>query len=87
MWLIAQDLPDPDLLQGDAQEILAWIVLALIALYGATVAYFIRRQGKMEEKYDKLQAKVIKQISRSNRAMEAVAKLPPPQDDEDSDDD
>ncbi len=79
MWLLlAQDLPDPKLLEGDVQEILVWVILAQIALYFATVSYFLLRQKKMEEKYDKLQAKTQKQIARSNRAMEAVAKLPPP---------
>ena len=40
--------------------------------------YFLIRQTKMEAKYDTLQVKMFKSISRSNRAMEAVAKLPPP---------
>ena len=78
MWLLAQ--PDPALLQGDVQEILAWVVLSQIALWLATVTYFLRRQTMMEKKYDGLQVKLFKALSRSNRAMEAVAKLPPPED-------
>lgn len=74
------DLPDAALLQGNAQEIMVWVILAQIVLFIATCAYFLFRQKRMEEKYDKLQAKMIKQINRSNRAMEAVAKLPPPED-------
>ena len=79
MWLLAKDLPDSKLLEGDEQEILVWVILALVLLWSATVTYFIRRLQKQEEKYDELQGKMIKAISRSNRAMEAVAKLPPPE--------
>ena len=78
MWQLAQDLPDPALLQGNVQEILVWVVLAQIALLVLVVGYFVRRESKWETKYDALQGKMIKSISRSNRAMEAVAKLPPP---------
>ena len=78
MWQLAQDLPDTKLLEGNVQEILVWIILAQIALYLATCTYFLLRQKYREGKYDTLQEKMIKQISRSNRAMEAVAKLPPP---------
>lgn len=79
MWQLAQDLPDPKLLQGNVQEVLVWVVLALIFLYGLTVAYFIRRQGIQETKYDELQGIVMKIVHRSNRAMEAVANLPAPE--------
>ena len=79
------ELPDPEMLQGDVQSVLAWVILALIVLYGATVVYFIKRQNNQEAKYDKLQAKTHRQIARSNRAMEAVAKLPPPQDEDNGD--
>lgn len=80
MWLqLAQDLPDPKLLQGDVQEILVWVVLAQIALFLATVVYFIKRQGVQETKYDELQDIVMKIVYRSNRAMEAVANLPAPE--------
>jgi len=79
-WLLAQDLPDPKLLQGNTQEILVWIVLAQIAFYIATVGYFLLRQNKQEEKFDELQSKVIKLFHRSNRAMEAVANIKPPED-------
>ncbi len=84
MWLFAQDLPDAKLLQGDVQEILVWVVLSLILLYVVTVGYFIRRQGFQEEKYDALVDRQNRQISRSNRAMEAVANLPPPPNEEES---
>ncbi len=79
MWILAQDLPDTKLLEGDVQEILVWVVLALIALYGATVGYFLSRQGKLEERIDGLQGTVIKIVHRSNRAMEAVANIKPPE--------
>lgn len=82
MWQFAQDLPDAALLQGSTQEIMAWVILAQIALFVATVAYFLLRQTRMEKKYDTLQDKMIKGISRSNRAMEAVAKLPPPKEED-----
>ena len=85
MFLLAQDLPDPEMLQGDVQSVLAWVILALIVLYGATVVYFIKRQNNQETKYDKLQAKTHKQIARSNRAMEAVAKLSPPKEEDNGD--
>jgi len=76
MWLyLAQS---EELLQGDVQDVLAWVILALVALYGGTVAYFIKRQHSQEAKYDKLQIKVMKALVRSNRAIEAVADLPPP---------
>lgn len=83
---LAQDIPDPSMLQGDVQEILAWIILVGLAFYLATVTYFLSRQKRMEEKYDKLQAKTHKQIARSTRAMEAVAKLPPPKEDDNGED-
>ncbi len=79
IWLFAQDLPDPKLLEGDVQEILIWIVLAQIALYLATVGYFLLRQKKQEEKFDELQGTVLKIVHRSNRAMEAVANIKPPE--------
>lgn len=86
MLRLAQDMPSSEMLQGDVQSILAWVILALIALYMATAVYFIKRQNTQETKYDKLQAKTHKQIARSNRAMEAVADLPPPLEDEEDDD-
>ena len=79
---LAQSMPDASMLQGDVQEILAWVILAQIVLFISTVIYFLKRQSRMEEKYDTLQEKMIKGLSRSNRAMEAVAKLPPPEDDD-----
>lgn len=79
MWQLAQDLPDPKLLQGDVQEILVWVVLAQIALFLATVTYFLLRQKSMEARYDELQDIVMKIVHRSNRAMEAVANLPAPE--------
>lgn len=79
MWRLAQDLPDPRLLQGNGQEILVWIVLAQIALYLATVTYFLMSQKAQEKKYDDLQTIVLKIVYRSNRAMEAVANLPAPE--------
>lgn len=79
------EMPGPEMLQGDVQSVLAWVILSLIVLYGATVVYFIKRQNNQETKYDKLQAKTHRQIARSNRAMEAVAKLPPPQDEDNGD--
>lgn len=89
MWLLlAQEMPDSKMLQGDTQQVMAWVILALVALFVATCVYFIKRQSKQEAKYDKLAAKTHKQIARSNRAMEAVADLPPPpeEDDEEEDD-
>ena len=83
LWLLAQELPDPDLLQGSAQEVMAFVILALIILYGATVTFFIKKLNHWETKYDKLVTKQGKQISRSNRAMEAIANLPPPIEEED----
>ena len=82
MWFLAQTVPKADLLKGDVQEILVWVVLAQVALYLATVIYFIKRQGAQEDKYDLLQAKTHRQLARSNRAIEAVANLPPPKEDE-----
>ena len=66
------------MLQGDVQSVLAWVILVLILFYMATVVYFINRQNKQEAKYDKLVTRQGKQIGRSNRAMEAIANLPPP---------
>lgn len=82
LWLLAQDLPDPDLLTGNVQEVLSFVVLALIVLYGATCTFFIKKLNHWETKYDKLVTRQGKQINRSNRAMEAVANLPPPVEEE-----
>jgi len=82
--LVAQKLPDPQMLQGSAQEVMAWVILAMIVLFITTCIYFIKRQSAKEAKYDELQCKFIKLIVRSNRAMEAVAKLPPPTEDDDA---
>jgi len=84
--LLAQTMPDSSLLQGDAQGILSWVILALVALYVATVIYFIKRQSSQEDKYDRLQGKVMKLTVRSNRAIEALADLPPPVVEEDLED-
>jgi len=73
MWILAQN---SDLLKGEAQDILVWVVLALVGLYGVTCAYFIHRQGAQDKRYDRLQTKVMKQLVRSNRAIEALANLP-----------
>lgn len=84
---LAQDMPDPKLLEGNAQEILVWVVLALVVLWGGTVAYFIAREFRFEKKYDKLQQKFAKLLVRSNRAIEVLADLDPPAVEEDLDDD
>lgn len=80
MWLFAQDLPDPALLQGNVQEILVWVVLSQIVLWVATVAFFLSNQKAKDVKYDEMQDLVIKIVHRSNRAMEAVANISPPED-------
>jgi len=85
--LLAQDMPDPKLLQGDAQEILVWVVLALVALWVGTVTYFIVRELRFEKKQDKLYKRFSKLLVRSNRAIEALADLPPPPVEEDLEDD
>lgn len=84
MWLYLAQAEE--LLNGDVQDILGWIILALVGLYSATVTYFIKRQMNQETKYDKLQNKVMKLTVRSNRAIEALADLPPPPVEEDLED-
>ena len=81
------DLPDSDMLQGSSQDILAWVILAQIALFIAVCTYFIIRQNKLETKYDRLQKKTMKIALRSQRALEIVANLPAPEIEEDLDDD
>jgi len=68
-------VPDAELLQGGGQEVLAWGVLALIALYVCTVSYFIKRQNKFEEKYDQQNDKMLKLAIRSQRAIEVLADI------------
>ncbi|KKM82575.1 hypothetical protein LCGC14_1318220 [marine sediment metagenome] len=75
------DLPDPSMLSGDTQEVMSYVILLLITAVIALFVYHVSRQSKLEAKFDKLQKQMIKQIARSNRAMEAVAKLPPPKED------
>ena len=79
MWQFAQDLPDAALLQGNAQEIMSWVILAQLALWLATVTYFLLRERSRDEKFDALQDLAIKIVHRSNRAMEAVANIKPPE--------
>ena len=83
MFQLAQDLPDPKLLQGNEQEILVWIVLALVGLWLSTVTFFILRERRQESKLDNLHKKFQKLLLRSNRAIEAVADLEPPAVEED----
>lgn len=80
-------MPDPDMLQGNSQDILAWVILAQIALFIAVCTYFIIRQNRWEIKYDKLQKKTLRIAVRSQRAIEIVANLPAPEIEEDFDDD
>ena len=68
-------MPNTELLQGGAQEVLSWVVLALIALYGATVPYFIKRQNKFEERSDEQNAKMLSLAIRSQKAIEVLADL------------
>jgi len=86
MFYLAQDMPDSNMLQGDTQSILAWVVLAQIVLFMAVCTYFIMRQSKHETKYDKLQKKTMKIAIRSQRAIEVLADLPAPAIEEDLDD-
>jgi hypothetical protein len=76
MLLLAQGMPDSQLLSGGVQDILVWVVLAQVALYVATVIFFIKKLNSWEEKYDLLQAKTLKIAIRSQRAIEALADLP-----------
>ena len=63
------EMPGPEMLQGDVQSVLAWVILSLIVLYGATVVCCIKRQNNQETKYDKLQAKTHRHSASSNRSL------------------
>ena len=86
MFFLAQDMPDSSMLQGGSQQVLAWVVLAQVVLFIAVTGYFIVRQNKLEDKYDKLQQKTVKLAVRSQRAIEVIANLPTPKIEEDLDD-
>lgn len=78
IWFhLAQDMPDSELLHGSAQDVLAWVVLAQIALYVVTCAYFIYRQRWLEDKLDSNFKDTLKLALRSQRAVETLAHLPP----------
>lgn len=81
--LLAQNMPDPSLLQGTTQEVMAWVILAMVALHCTTVIYFTRKQSKVEEKYDALLVKTMKLAVRAQRAIEYIAHLPEPEVEED----
>lgn len=72
-------MPDNELLQGDAQQVMAWVILALIAFVAASFTYFIKRLSYWEIKYDNLQKVCIKLAVRSQRAIEHIANLQPPE--------
>ena len=79
-------MPDPELLQGDTQQVMAWVILAMVVLFTVTCFYFIRRlkhwedkYDKLLDKYDKLNMKTLKIAVRSQRAIEALANLPAPE--------
>lgn len=83
MMLLAQEMPDPSLLQGSTQQVMAWVILAMVALHCATVVYFIRKHSNLEAKYDALLVKTMKLAVRAQRAIEYIAHLPEPEVEED----
>jgi len=86
LYILAQELPDPRLLtDGNTQQVMSWVILSLILLYGLTVTYFLKRQSSLETKYDKQNNKMMKLAVRSQRAIEVLANLPAPKIEEDLD--
>ena len=86
MWRLAQEMPKSELLQGSAQDVLSWVVLALVVLFVAACIFFIRKLNHWEEKYDNLQKKTTKIAIRSQRAIEVLADLTDPEVEEDLED-
>jgi len=86
--LLAQGIPvpDPKMLEGSVQQILVWVILTILGLWISSVVYLLRQGNAKDEKYDILQQKCIKLAVRSQRAIEALANLPPPEVEEDLDD-
>lgn len=72
------NLPNPELLKGSAQDVQAWVILALVALFIATCIYFTRQLADKEKRINKLTDTNIKLAVRSNRAIEALAGLSAP---------
>lgn len=66
------DLPDSSLLQGNTQQVLVWVVLALIALWSSTSFYFISRIKDWEDKYDALLEKTLKFAVRSKTIVDSI---------------
>ena len=70
-----QEIPNPELLQGSAQDVLSWVVLALVAFLVIICIHFVKKLNHWEVKYDKLQNKTLKIAIRSQRVTEALTDL------------
>lgn len=84
---LAQEMPDSKLLQGDAQDVMAWIVLLLVVLLFTSNGVLWRKLGKTEDKLDKSHDRTTRIAIRSTRAIEVLADLQPSEIEEELDED